>query len=69
MPDLVRVRINGFEKAVGREYAEIHELEVLDESAYGDDGTVLPDTRTDGRAIKPKTTVDASAAKKKESSR
>lgn len=62
MADLVRVNINGVEKNVGREYAEIHELDVLDVSAYGDDGQVRPDIEP-----KPRTTVDDEAANKKAS--
>ena len=65
MSDLVRVRLNGFEKSVSRGLAERHELDVLDEPARRADGRIRPTTRTGGRPNKPKTSVSAEAAKKK----
>lgn len=65
--DLVRARLeNGVEKSVGREFAELTGLEVLDESALNGDGTVREDTRKGGRPQKPHTTVAESAAAKKQ---
>lgn len=65
MADLVRARINGFEKNVGRAFAEANELEVLDESTTNPDGSLRRTTRTGGRPVKKKTTVAKSAAAKK----
>lgn len=65
MSDLVRARLeNGNEKSVGREFAALVELEVLDESPYNGDGTVRPETRKGGRQVKPKTTVAKKASAK-----
>lgn len=69
MSDLVRVRIGKVEKNVGADYAEIHELEVLDEPTHNDDGTLRVETREGGRQAKPKTTVAAAAAQKKENAK
>lgn len=65
MSELVRVRLNGFEKSVGVAFAESNGLEVLDEPARYRDGRVRPITRVKGRPVKPRTSVaDAVAAKK-----
>lgn len=66
MADLVRVRIDGFEKNVGRAFAESHDLEVLDEDTTTSDGQLRPTTRVGGRAVKPKTSVAKKAAEKKQ---
>ncbi len=65
MADLVRVRINGYEKSLGRAYAEAHNLEILDEPAVDGRGDTLPTTRKNGRKAKPKTTVNEAAEQKK----
>ncbi|MCD4535643.1 hypothetical protein LRP67_16240 [Nocardioides sp. cx-169] len=65
MADLVRVRLDGVEKNVGREFADAYDLEVLDESPYRGDGQLRPTTRKGGRPRKPKTTVADQAAAKK----
>lgn len=65
MPDLVRVRINDFEKNVGRSFAESLDLEVLDEPTTNGDGSLRATTRKDGRPVKEKTTVAKKAADKK----
>lgn len=65
MPDLVRVRINGYEKNVGATFAENKELEVIDEPTHRPDGQPRATTRTGGRRVKPKTTVAKKAAEKK----
>lgn len=65
MAELVRARINGFEKNVGREYAEANGFEVLDEPTTNPDGTVRATTRLDGRPVKKKTSVAKAAAEKK----
>lgn len=64
---LVRARINGFEKNVGRAFAESTEgVEILDdEPTTNPDGTLRATTRVDGRPVKKKTTVAQSAAAKK----
>jgi hypothetical protein len=64
MSDLVRVRIGDIEKNVGAEFAEIYELEVLDEPIKNDDGTLRGETRKDGRPMKSRTSVAKSAADK-----
>lgn len=64
MADLVRVRLDGFEKTVGRTFAEKYDLDVLDEPATRADGSVRTETRIGGRRTKPKTTVSQEAAKK-----
>ena len=65
--ELVRVRMDGIEKNIGRSMAESTEgVEVLtDESPYGPDGRLRPMTRVDGRPPKKKTTVAQEAAAKK----
>lgn len=63
MTDLVRVRIGANETAVGRSFAEKHDLTILDEPALTPDGRLRADTHN-GRRVKPKTTVAKSAAKK-----
>ena len=65
MTDLVRVKINGFEKNVGATFAEIKELDVLDEPTHRTDGQPRAMTRSGGRRVKPKTTVAKKAAEKK----
>lgn len=66
MADLVRVRLNGFEKNVGRTFAEATEgVEILDEPTRNPDGTPRATTRTGGRRAKPKTSVAEQAAAKK----
>lgn len=64
MSDLVRARINGFEKNVGRAYAEANGFEVLDEPITNRDGSARGTTRTGGRVVKPKTSVAKAAAGK-----
>lgn len=66
MSELVRVRLNGFEKSVGKNFAESNGLEVLDEPARHQDGRVRATTRTKGRPVKPRTSVAEAAAAKKE---
>jgi hypothetical protein len=67
---LVRARINGFEKNVGRAFAETTVgVEILDESTTNPDGTYRATTRVDGRPVKKKTTVAESAAAKKASAK
>ena len=66
MADLVRVRLNGIEKNVGRTFAERHDLEVLDEPTTNPDGSLRPTTRAGGRRVKPKTSVAKKAAEKKQ---
>lgn len=66
MTDIVRVRIGDNETAVGRSFAEIHKLDILDEPAHTADGRLRADTHQ-GRRVKPKTTVAKSAAAKKTS--
>lgn len=66
MPNLVRARIGDRAVNVSPEYAEANGLEVLDEPTHGEDGRIRPETRVDGRPVKPKTSVaEAAAAKKK----
>lgn len=64
MADLVRVRVNGYEKSLGRAYAVAHDLEILDEPATDRLGKTLPTTRRGGRKPKPKTTVNKAAEEK-----
>lgn len=64
MSDLVRVRIGGIEKNVGKAFAEINDLEVLDEPTTNRDGTLRGTTRKDGRPVKPKTSVAKKVAEK-----
>lgn len=66
MSDLVRVRLNGFEKNVGRAFAESNGLEVLDEPTYRNDGAPRGMTRVSGRPRKPKTSVAEAAAAKQD---
>jgi hypothetical protein len=69
VPDLVRVKINGFEKNVGADFAKNKELEVLkDEPTHRPDGQLRATTRTGGRRVKKKTTVAKTAAEKKAAS-
>lgn len=65
MPELVRVRIGGVEKNVGKAFAAKHDLTVLDEPTTKGDGSPRETTRKNGRRAKPKTTVDDSATAKK----
>lgn len=62
--DLVRVRVNGYEKSVGRAHAKANSLEILDEPARDQRGDVLPTTRKGGRKTKPKATVAEKASGK-----
>lgn len=64
MGDLVRVRINGVEKNVGRGFAAKHDLEVIEEPTHANGGQARKTTRKGGRPLKPKTTVAAAAAAK-----
>lgn len=64
MAELVRVRINGFEKNVGRGFAKAKDLEVLDEPTHNGDGTLRGTTRSGGRPVKKKTSVTEAAEKK-----
>lgn len=67
MPEeLVRVRVGGIEKNMGRSLAEASEgVEVLDEPVRNGDGSLRGETRVGGRRAKPKTTVAKKAAEKK----
>ena len=65
MADLVRVRLDGVEKNVGRAFAEKNSLNVLDESAFRDDGQPRATTREGGRKHKPKKSVAKKATEKK----
>jgi hypothetical protein len=66
MSDLVRARLdNGNEKTVGREFAEMVGLEILDEDPFHGDGSVREETRKGGRPVKPHTSVAKTAAAKK----
>lgn len=61
---LVRARIDDRSVNVSPEHAEAEGLELLDEPTHFDDGRPRPETRANGRPVKPKTTVAAAAAKK-----
>ena len=61
---LVRVRKGDLEFNVGTAFAEVHGLEVLDESAWHG-GRPRPVTRKNGRPRKPKVSVAKKAAEKK----
>ena len=63
--ELVRVRINEFEKNVGKAFAEANGLKVLDEPTRNGDGTLRATTRVGGRPVKKKTSVATEAAAKK----
>ena len=64
---LVRVRFeNGLEGNLAESVAKSAGLEILDQPTHRGDGTPLPQTRRGGRRRKPKTSVSAEAAKKKE---
>lgn len=65
MAELVRVRINGIEKNVGRGFAEAKGLDVLDEPTHRADGSLRGETRSGGRPAKKKTSVAKEAAAKK----
>lgn len=65
MPNLVRAVIGNQEVNVSPEYAESKGLEVLEESAYREDGQIRPATRRGGRRAKPKTSVAEKASEKK----
>lgn len=62
--ELVRARIGGIEKNVGRKFAEAHGLDVLDEPTTRADGRLRGETRPGGRALKKRTTVAEAAAAK-----
>lgn len=64
MADLVRVRLNGVEKNMGRALAESSGVEILDEPTTNGDGTLRGLTRSGGRKAKPKTSVAEAAEKK-----
>lgn len=64
--ELVRARINGFEKNLSRAFAEATVgVQILDEPTTNPDGTLRGVTRTAGRPVKPRTTVARSAARKR----
>lgn len=64
--ELVRVRVDGVEKNLGRAYAESTDgVEILDEPVRNRDGSPRAETRAGGRQAKPKTTVAKKAAAKK----
>lgn len=66
MADLVRVRLNGVEKNMGRALAESSEgVVILDEPTASPDGSKRATTRRGGRRTKPQTTVAKKAAEKK----
>lgn len=66
MADLVRVRLNGVEKNMGRALAETSEgVEILKDATHSPDGRPRGETRADGRRRKPRTTVAKSASAKK----
>lgn len=65
MADLVRVRLNGIEKNVGADFADIHDLDVIDESTTNLDGSLRGDMRAGGRPLKPKSSVAKKVAEKK----
>lgn len=60
MPDIVRVRGERTIYNEGRAKAVAKGLEVLDEPTHDRGGKPLPPTRLNGRALKPRTTVNAS---------
>lgn len=65
MPDFVRVRLpNGHEATLSAAFAEGEGLEVLDAPATNLRGKPLSASRTHGRRMKPRTTVQKEAAKK-----
>lgn len=66
MSDLARVRVGNVELNFSRSIAEQEGLTILDEPVLKGDGTFRPQTRRNGRRDKPKTTVSAEAAKKKQ---
>lgn len=64
--ELVRVRVDGVEKNLGRAYAEATDgVEILDEPVRNRDGSLRGETRAGGRPVKSKTTVAKKAAAKK----
>ena len=63
--ELVRVRINEFEKNVGKAFAKVVGLKVPDEPTRNGDGTLRATTRVGGRRVKKKTSVATEAAAKK----
>jgi len=66
MAELVRARINGFEKNVGKAFAESTEgVEILDEPTATEDGSRRGTTRVGGRPVKKRTSVAKQAAEKK----
>lgn len=63
---LVRVRVGGIEKNMGRSLAEASEgVEVLNEDPRNPDGSLRRETRKGGRPVKQRTTVAKKAAEKK----
>jgi hypothetical protein len=65
MADLVRVRLDGVEKNMGRALAESAEVEILDEPTRGSDGRLRGETSEGGRPRKPRTSVAKQVAEKK----
>lgn len=64
--ELVRVRVDGVEKNLGRAYAESTDgVEILDEPVRNRDGSMRAETRAGGCPAKPRTTVAKKAAAKK----
>lgn len=66
MSELVRVRANGREFNAGRALATRKGWEILDEPTHQRDGRPRPETHANGRSLKPRTSVSAEAAKKKD---
>jgi hypothetical protein len=65
MPNLVRAVIGDRAVNVSPEFAESEGLEVLDEPTHFDDGRLRPETKANGRPLKPTVTVAPVAAGKK----
>ena len=61
---LVRARVGDREFNVGAAWAETHDLEVIDSPTHDDSGRPRGVTRTNGRPIKPRKSVDQAAAEK-----
>lgn len=66
MSELVRVRVDGVERNVGRAHAERFGYTILDIPARRPDGSLRGPTRSNGRPAKPKTSVAEAAAAKQE---
>ena len=70
MTDYVRARVprpgtHAILRTTSRQRAEAKGWEVVDEPTHGKDGRILPDTRLDGRPLKPKTSPAKAAGEKK----